>query len=79
MERSVATRFCGVQQLMEGQEIMDLATSPIDQSIIVTTGADTAIRFWSIDPKHEKQPCAIICSGEGHRETILTIVILPGG
>ena len=65
------------RKLMEGQEIMDLVTSPIDQSIIVSTGADTSIRFWSIGPKHVKQPCAIICSGEGHRETILTIVTLP--
>ena len=53
---------------------MDLVTSPLDQSIIATTGGDTTIRFWSIDPRHRKQPCSIICAGEGHRETVLTIV-----
>ncbi|KAI5845374.1 WD40-repeat-containing domain protein [Tricharina praecox] len=56
-----------------GEELMDLVTSPIDQSIIVTTGADTTIRFWSLDPAHQKQPCSIICAGEDHRETVLTI------
>jgi len=57
---------------------MDLVTSPIDQGIIVTTGADTTIRFWSLDPAHQKQPCSIVCAGEDHRETVLTIVGIRG-
>ncbi|KAF8545030.1 WD40-repeat-containing domain protein, partial [Trichophaea hybrida] len=69
-----------VQTLIgHGEELMDIVTSPLDQSIIVTTGADTTIRFWSIDPKHQKQPCSIICAGEGHRETVLTIAFHATG
>jgi WD40 repeat protein len=53
---------------------MDIVASPVDQNIIVSTGADTTIRFWSLDPAHKKQPCSIILAGEGHRETVLNIV-----
>jgi hypothetical protein len=55
---------------------MELVTHPLDQNIIVSTGSDTTIMFWSLDPKNSKQPCALICAGEGHRETILSIVFI---
>lgn len=35
--------------------------------------------FWSLDPKNSKQPCALICAGEGHRETILSIAFHATG
>ena len=53
---------------------MEIVTSPLDQNIVVTASADTTIRFWSIDRKHKKQPCFLMCAGEGHRETVLSVV-----
>lgn len=53
---------------------MDIQLHPCDQNIIASAAADCTIRIWSIDKKHRQQPCLIVCAGEGHRETILSIV-----
>src|SRR5690606_22375819 len=63
-----------VQTLLgHGDEILDLQVSPTDPSILASASTDTSIRLWSLDPAHRKQPCAAILSGEGHKETVLSI------
>lgn len=57
-----------------GNEIMCVRTHPQDQDIIVSTGMDATVRFWTLDPKYEKQPCVLILAAEGARDTILTMV-----
>lgn len=32
------------------------------------------MRIWSLDPTHARQPCAAILEGDGHKETVLTVV-----
>jgi len=32
------------------------------------------VRIWSLDPAHDAQPCAAILEGDGHRETVLSLV-----
>ncbi|TGZ83900.1 WD40 repeat-like protein, partial [Ascodesmis nigricans] len=56
-----------------GNEIMCVRTHPQDQDIIVSTGMDATVRFWTLDPKYEKQPCVLILAAEGARDTILTM------
>ncbi len=58
------------------QDVNDLATSPIDSSIIVSASDDTSIRIWSLDPKHKEQPCLCILAGEGHSWSLLSVVRL---
>lgn len=53
---------------------MDIATHPCDQDIIASVSADSTARLWSIDPALRSQPCVLICAGNGHKETILTLV-----
>ena len=56
------------------QDINDLAVSPLSPSILASASLDYSVRFWSLDPKHQKQPCILICGGEGHREGLLSLV-----
>lgn len=66
-----------VQTLVgHGGSINDLATSPTNPSILASGSMDHSIRIWMLDPKYNTHPCALICSGETHREGVLTIVSL---
>lgn len=56
------------------QDINDLAISPLSPQTLASCSVDYSIRIWNLDPKHKKQPCAAILSGEGHRQPILAIV-----
>lgn len=57
-----------------GGNINDLATSPINPSILASGSMDHSVRIWTLDPQYKTHPCALICSGETHREGVLTIV-----
>lgn len=59
---------------MARQDVCDVVTSPIDPLIIASCSDDTTVRIWSLDPKHEKQPCLCILGGEGHYWSLLTLV-----
>jgi len=54
--------------------VNDLVTSPISPYILASCSADYTIRIWNLDDQYRRQPCAAILSGEGHRQTILSIV-----
>ncbi|KAG5927613.1 hypothetical protein E4U42_002033 [Claviceps africana] len=56
-----------------GGDVNDLATSPIDSSVIASASDDTSIRIWSIDPVHREQPCLCILAGEGHSWGLLSV------
>ncbi|KAG0636193.1 WD40-repeat-containing domain protein [Tuber brumale] len=62
-----------------GDEIMEILTSPKSQKLLASASADSTVRIWSLDPAHARQPCALICAGEGHRETILSIAFHSSG
>ncbi|KAF8477015.1 WD40-repeat-containing domain protein [Kalaharituber pfeilii] len=63
-----------VQTLIgHGDEVMDLKISPVNPTLLASASADSTVRIWSLNPKHARQPCACILSGEGHRETVLTV------
>ncbi|KAI5197452.1 WD40 repeat-like protein [Aureobasidium subglaciale] len=55
------------------EAVNDLVTSPVSPNIIASCSSDYTIRIWNLDRKYRKQPCAAILSGEGHRQTILSI------
>jgi polycomb protein EED len=56
------------------KEINDLAISPINPYILASASEDSTVRIWSLDPAHARQPCAAILEGDGHKETVLTLV-----
>ncbi|KAF4773488.1 WD domain-containing protein [Colletotrichum scovillei] len=56
-----------------GGDVCDVVTSPIDPLVIASCSDDTTVRIWSLDPKHEKQPCLCILGGEGHYWNLLTL------
>lgn len=56
------------------QEIEDLKFSPTNPQILASACEDSTVRIWSLDPAHAKQPCIAILAGDGHRETILSLV-----
>jgi polycomb protein EED len=56
------------------KEINDLAISPINPYILASASEDSTVRIWSLDPAHSRQPCAAILEGDGHKETVLTLV-----
>ncbi|RPB09643.1 WD40 repeat-like protein [Morchella conica CCBAS932] len=70
-----------VQQTLvgHGDEIMEILVSPINQDILASASADSTVRLWNISAEYERQPCALICAGEGHRETILSIAFHASG
>lgn len=37
------------------------------------------MRIWSLDPAHKDRPCAAILEGDGHKETVLSLVKDPPG
>ncbi|ORY03654.1 WD40-repeat-containing domain protein [Clohesyomyces aquaticus] len=56
-----------------GDVVNDLAVSPADPTIIASASKDSAVRIWTLNPDHGKQPTAAICHGEGHRENVLSL------
>ncbi|KAH7379516.1 WD40-repeat-containing domain protein [Pyrenochaeta sp. MPI-SDFR-AT-0127] len=56
-----------------GDDINDLAISPIDPTILASCSVDYSVRIWSLDPKHQERPLAAICYGQGHKDQILTL------
>ncbi|KAG5983849.1 hypothetical protein E4U55_006999 [Claviceps digitariae] len=71
---SVVQCFAG-----HGGDVNDLATSPVDPSIIASASDDTSIRIWSIDPVHREQPCLCILAGEGHSWNLLSVAFHDTG
>jgi WD40 repeat protein len=61
-----------IQLFLQG--INDLATSPIDPTIMASGSDDSTIRIWSIASAHREQPCLCILAGEGHLAEVLTVV-----
>jgi polycomb protein EED len=61
------------------KEINDLAISPINPYILASASEDSTVRIWSLDPTHARQPCAAILEGDGHKETVLTLVSSVNG
>ncbi|KAH0001526.1 WD40 repeat-like protein, partial [Aureobasidium melanogenum] len=59
-----------------GGAINDLVTSPVSPQILASCSGDYTIRIWNLDARYRRQPCAAILSGEGHRQTILSIVVV---
>jgi polycomb protein EED len=57
-----------------GGDVNDLATSPVDSSIIASASDDTSVRIWSLNPIHKEQPCLCILAGEGHSWNLLSLV-----
>ncbi|KAI9870263.1 MAG: hypothetical protein M1830_004463, partial [Pleopsidium flavum] len=63
-----------VKTLMgHGQDVEDLAVSPVSPTILASASMDHSIRLWSLDPSQDSHPCVLICAGEGHKEGVLTI------
>ncbi|MCJ1356341.1 MAG: hypothetical protein MMC33_006336 [Icmadophila ericetorum] len=62
-----------------GKEVNDLAVSPMSPTILASASMDHSVRLWSLDPKYEKQPCMLICAGEGHKEGLLTLAFHSTG
>ncbi|EGX94676.1 hypothetical protein CCM_02947 [Cordyceps militaris CM01] len=62
-----------------GGDVNDLATSPIDSSIIASASNDTSIRIWSIEDKFRSQPCLCILAGEGHSWNLLSLAFHDTG
>ena len=50
-----------------------MAISPVDPTVLASGSVDHAIRLWSLDPAHAKQPTAAILHGQGHKEMVLTL------
>ncbi|KAI5466563.1 WD40-repeat-containing domain protein [Mariannaea sp. PMI_226] len=62
-----------------GSDVNDLATNPVNPSIIASASDDTSVRIWSIDPKHQERPCLCILAGEGHSSTLLSVAFHDSG
>ncbi|KAG9681051.1 WD40 repeat-like protein, partial [Aureobasidium melanogenum] len=62
-----------------GGAINDLVTSPVSPQILASCSGDYTIRIWNLDVRYRRQPCAAILSGEGHRQTILSIAFHDNG
>ncbi|KAI9795110.1 MAG: hypothetical protein M1816_000132 [Peltula sp. TS41687] len=71
-----------VLDIVTGQvvkNINDLAVSPVSSDILASGSDDRSIRIWSLNDRHQTQPCALICAGQGHREAVLTIAFHASG
>ncbi|CZR62292.1 related to `extra sex combs` protein (WD-40 repeat family protein) [Phialocephala subalpina] len=62
-----------------GGEVNDLVVSPVNPYILASASDDCTVRVWSLDPAHERQPCAAILEGDGHKETVLTLSFHKNG
>ncbi|KGQ09357.1 Polycomb protein esc [Beauveria bassiana D1-5] len=62
-----------------GGDVNDLATSPIDSSVIASASNDTSIRIWSLEEKFKAQPCLCILAGEGHSWNLLSLAFHATG
>ncbi|KAE8447750.1 hypothetical protein EG329_010144 [Mollisiaceae sp. DMI_Dod_QoI] len=62
-----------------GGEVNDLVVSPVNPYILASASDDCTVRIWSLDPAHERQPCAAILEGDGHKETVLTLSFHKNG
>ncbi|KAK5998190.1 Polycomb eed-B-like protein [Cladobotryum mycophilum] len=62
-----------------GGDVNDLATSPVNPSIIASASDDTSVRIWSIDKVHKKQPCLCVLAGEGHSWNLLSLAFHDTG
>jgi WD40 repeat protein len=60
----------------EDEDVNDLAVSPTNPDILASASADNTVRIWSLNRAHKKQPCAILCAGEGHLDTVLSVVCI---
>jgi polycomb protein EED len=60
----------------DNEDINDLAVSPTNPEILASASADNIVRIWSLNPAHKKQPCAVLCAGEGHLDTVLSVVCI---
>ncbi|KAF2002364.1 WD40 repeat-like protein [Amniculicola lignicola CBS 123094] len=56
-----------------GASVHSLAVSPIDTSVLASASDDCAIRLWTLEPEHMRQPTAAILYGQGHKEGVLTV------
>lgn len=62
-----------------GRAINDLQISPLSPDILASASEDYSVRIWSLNPKHEKQPCRAILGGQGHKQPLLTLDFHPNG
>ena len=67
-------RFTG-----HGKEVNDLTVSPLSSSILASASGDQTVRIWTLDPKYRKQPCMLMCAGEGHKQGLLTLAFHQKG
>ncbi|KAI9781378.1 MAG: hypothetical protein M1835_004301 [Candelina submexicana] len=51
-----------------GQDITDLVVSPLTPAIIASASYDHSIRLWTLDAFYDRNPCVLICAGEGHKD-----------
>ncbi|KAI9691280.1 MAG: hypothetical protein M1820_009811 [Bogoriella megaspora] len=56
-----------------GSSVNDLKTSPQSPSIIASASYDRGIRLWDLGRSPDEDPCAVLCSGGGHREGVLAM------
>jgi polycomb protein EED len=61
------------------KDINDLAISPINPQILASASADNTVRLWNLDSAHQKAPCMVVCAGEGHTDTVLSIAFHASG
>ncbi|KAH7063998.1 WD40-repeat-containing domain protein [Paraphoma chrysanthemicola] len=70
---NVATKQLVATLIGHGDDINDLAISPVNPNILASCSIDHSVRIWSLKPCHRQQPLAAICYGQGHKDQILTI------
>ncbi|CZT00469.1 related to `extra sex combs` protein (WD-40 repeat family protein) [Rhynchosporium graminicola] len=62
-----------------GAEINDLAVSPVNPCLVASASEDCTVRIWSLDPRHESQPCAAILEGDSHVSAVLSLAFHSNG
>ncbi|KAF2824279.1 WD40 repeat-like protein [Ophiobolus disseminans] len=76
---NIATKQLVTTLTGHGDDINDLAVSPVNPIILASCSVDHSVRIWSLDPAHEKKPLAAICYGQGHKDQILTLAYHRSG
>ncbi|PNY23968.1 Polycomb protein esc [Tolypocladium capitatum] len=76
---SLVECFVGHGGLTAVKDVNDLATSPVNSSVVASASDDTSVRIWSIDPIHKGQPCLCILAGEGHSWNLLSLAFHDTG